>query len=77
MSLDQIQAFLQGTETVKFRAEWDRAVPIVRGRFRPTPLPRAELGREAHDWRLRPEQIALNFQYYAMQALADGDECLA
>ena len=36
-----------------------------------------ELGREAHDWRLRPEQIALNFQYYARQALADGDECLA
>ena len=35
-----------------------------------------ELGREAHDWRLRPAQIALNFQYYARQVLENGDECL-
>ena len=35
-----------------------------------------ELGREAHDWRLRPEQIALNFQYHARQALRDGEDCL-
>ena len=35
-----------------------------------------ELGREAHDWRLRPEQIALNFQYHARRALRDGEDCL-
>ncbi len=35
-----------------------------------------ELAREAHDWRLRPEPVALNFQYYARRALRDGDDCL-
>lgn len=35
-----------------------------------------ELGREAHNWRLRPQPIALHFQYYARLALADGEDCL-
>ena len=36
-----------------------------------------ELGREAHDWRLKPQPIALHFQYYARRALAEGKDCLS
>jgi L-fuculose-phosphate aldolase len=36
----------------------------------------AELGREAHDWRLNPSMIAGQFHYFARRALQAGDDCL-
>lgn len=35
-----------------------------------------ELGREAHDWRLKPMMIAGQFHYFARCALQEGDDCL-
>jgi L-fuculose-phosphate aldolase len=36
-----------------------------------------ELGREAHDWRLKPMMIAGQFHYFARRALQQlGDDCL-
>jgi L-fuculose-phosphate aldolase len=36
-----------------------------------------ELGREAHDSELRPENVDADFQYYARQALKRHPDCLA
>lgn len=35
-----------------------------------------ELGREAHDWILRPERNAATFAYYARRALKNNPDCL-
>lgn len=35
------------------------------------------LGRAAHDWRHKPEAMALTFRYFARQAMAHGTQCLA
>jgi L-fuculose-phosphate aldolase len=38
---------------------------------------RPDLGREAHDWRLNPEPVAVTFHYYARQVLASDTGCLS